>query len=126
MESEGQRRPIIALDFDGVVHSYTSAYKYPEIIPDPPVNGAIEFIEMAFKEGYEVVIFSCRAITDFSIRAMKQWLVKHGLSKELVDYMIVTDRKPPCDIYIDDNGYRFEGVFPSFNEIRGLKPWNKG
>ena len=38
------RKPIICLDFDGVIHSYTSGWKGAAVIPDPPVPGALEFI----------------------------------------------------------------------------------
>ena len=29
-------KPILCLDFDGVVHSYTSGWKGADVIPDPP------------------------------------------------------------------------------------------
>jgi hypothetical protein len=33
------RKPILCLDFDGVLHSYTSGWKGAAVIPDPPVPG---------------------------------------------------------------------------------------
>ena len=35
---------IVCLDFDGVIHSYSSGWKGPREIPDPPVPGAIRWI----------------------------------------------------------------------------------
>ena len=37
-------KPILCLDFDGVPHSYTSGWKGVDIIPDPPVPGAMQFL----------------------------------------------------------------------------------
>ncbi len=37
-------KPILCLDFDGVIHSYTSGWKGADVIPDPPVEGAMQFI----------------------------------------------------------------------------------
>ena len=37
--------PIICVDFDGVIHSYTSGWKGIDVIPDDPVPGAIEWLE---------------------------------------------------------------------------------
>ncbi len=34
-------KPILCVDFDGVVHSYTSGWKGETVIPYPPVNGAL-------------------------------------------------------------------------------------
>ena len=36
----------ILLDFDGVIHSYTSGWKGAGVIPDPPVPGAIDFLRI--------------------------------------------------------------------------------
>ena len=37
--------PIICVDFDGVIHSYKSGWRGVAVIPDPPVPGAIEWLE---------------------------------------------------------------------------------
>ena len=37
-------KPILCLDFDGVIHSYSSGWKGAAVIPDPPVDGAMRFI----------------------------------------------------------------------------------
>src|ERR1700743_3429981 len=52
-------KPILCLDFDGVIHSYASGWKGADVIPDPPVAGAIEFIREALKH-FRVAIFSSR------------------------------------------------------------------
>ena len=50
----------LCLDFDGVVHSYTSGWKGALTIPDPPVAGALRFIIEA-DQHFKVAIFSSRA-----------------------------------------------------------------
>ena len=37
-------RPILCVDFDGVIHSYTSGWEGIDMIPDPPVEGAIKWL----------------------------------------------------------------------------------
>jgi hypothetical protein len=42
-------KPILSLDFDGVIHSYTSGWKGADVIADPPVPGAFQFIGEALQ-----------------------------------------------------------------------------
>lgn len=70
------KKPILCLDFDGVIHSYTSGWKGPRNIPDPPVPEALPFIANAMQH-FDVQIFSSRSRYWFGRRAMKQWLIKH-------------------------------------------------
>ena len=35
-------KTILALDFDGVINSYSSGYTAEDVLPDPPVEGALE------------------------------------------------------------------------------------
>lgn len=71
-----ERKPILCLDFDGVVHSYTSGWKGAAEIPDPPVPGALEFIVRAL-DRFEVHIFSSRSNLPGARRAMQEWLLRH-------------------------------------------------
>lgn len=68
-------KPILALDFDGVIHSYTSGWKGPRTIPDEPVDGALEFIVVAL-ERFDVQIYSSRSRYIGGRRAMRRWLIK--------------------------------------------------
>lgn len=69
-------KPILSLDFDGVIHSYTSGWKGPRAIPDPPVDGALEFIVRAI-ECFDVQIYSSRSRYFGGISAMRGWLRYH-------------------------------------------------
>jgi hypothetical protein len=55
------KKPILCLDFDGVIHSYISGWCGARNIPDPPMPGALNFIAEAIEEGWDVVIHSSRA-----------------------------------------------------------------
>ncbi|MDQ3031647.1 MAG: hypothetical protein M3Y87_04460 [Myxococcota bacterium] len=119
-----RRRDTICVDFDGVLHSYTSGWKGGTVIPDPPVPGAIEWLARAH-ERYELAILSTRTRESGAADAMRAWLRDHGLAPEIVDRISFPRSKPPARVYIDDRGWRFEGTFPTLEEIDGFEPWNK-
>jgi len=74
-------KPILCLDFDGVLHSYTSGWKGASVIPDPPVPGAIAFLREAVKS-FEVHIFSSRSCQDGGGYAMRAWLGDHIIADD--------------------------------------------
>jgi hypothetical protein len=124
------RKPILCLDFDGVVHSYTSGWKGARSIPDPPVEGAIEFIADALMAGWDVAIHSSRARYFGGITAMRNWLRHH--SGNMWDTMGVaisdvrfTRWKPAAVVTIDDRALTFTGRWPDLKVLRAFKPWNK-
>jgi hypothetical protein len=132
------RVPTIAVDFDGVIHSYTSGWQGAHVIPDPPVPGAIDFLAYLSADGTpaNVVIFSSRAKTWRGRRAMKAWLCEHsgGLWDECmgnpgIQSIKVTATKPVASVYLDDRAVRFDGSFPSDGKgVRAmleLQPWWK-
>lgn len=69
-------KPILSLDFDGVIHSYASGWRGARCIPDEPVHGALAFIVSAL-ERFDVQIFSARSAHWGGRRAIKRWLQKH-------------------------------------------------
>ena len=73
------RKPIISVDFDGVLHSYTSGWEGPRNIPDPPVDGALEWLADIVNH-FDVQIFSSRSRYLFARRAMKRWLTRNYLA----------------------------------------------
>jgi len=111
----------LILDFDGVIHSYSSGWKGATVIPDPPTNGAREAIAK-LRERYVVVVVSSRSHQPGGIGAMKAWLAEHGI--EVDD---VPAHKPPHVCTVDDRVFRFEGDWDAV--LKGVKaasvPWNK-
>lgn len=125
------KRPILCLDFDGVIHSYASGWKGATVIPDPPVDGALAFILRALNE-FDVCIFSSRSGQDGGIQAMQAWLKHHGgscwydspagLGLENVRF---PKDKPAAMVGLDDRVMLFTGEWPNVRELRAFKPWNK-
>ena len=114
----------VAVDFDGVLHSYTSPWVDAQTIPGPPVEGAIEWLREIVKK-FDVVIHTTRGATPEGVSAVRNWLRKNGFDESKV--RAVTDRKVPALVYIDDRAYRFigPGSFPTAGHIMELRPWNK-
>lgn len=131
---------ILSIDFDGVLHSYTSGWCEVDFIPDPPVPGAFEFLVKAL-DVFDVQIFSSRSRTPEGRRAMKLWM-QYWARKELTnadpDYLankvinqIVLNEaawpsdKPNARISLDDRGWQFTGTWPDLEQMKEFQPWNK-
>lgn len=129
--------PIICVDFDGVIHSYKSGWKGVSVINDAPVPGAIEWLmdhlpvpdELGSEPyaGPEVQIYSSRSKSWFGRRAMKKWLLEHGLHPAYIKEGILKfpSKKPAAFLTIDDRAICFVGNFPTSSEMMAFKPWNK-
>ena len=113
------QKKTIAIDFDGVLHSYKQGWTGP-LPEDPPVDGALDFINFLQEKGYEVVIFSSRAKTQEGKKGTKEWLSKYNFPKLSIHY-----DKPEALLYIDDRGFRFTGIFGDLKEFinDGFKSW---
>ena len=127
----GKRKPILCLDFDGVIHSYTSGWKGADVIPDPPVPGAIAFMLGALRL-FDVVIFSSRSGQPGGIEAMRAYLRDQAGQcwypspdgPGLEDVRFTVD-KPSAMVTLDDRALTFTGTWPSVESLRAFKPWNK-
>lgn len=117
-------KPILCLDFDGVIHSYSSGWKGADVIPDPPVPGAIEFLHAALNQ-FDVQIYSSRSHQTGGINAMQAWLLEHSDNGFLVDSIGWPDHKPSAMITIDDRALTFDGTWPTMETLLAFKPWNK-
>ncbi len=118
--------PTICVDFDGVLHSYTSGWQGEAVAADPPVPGAIEWLRGLIEGGsVKPVIYSSRSKEPAGVLCMKEWLIKHGLSVELADALEFPTQKPAAFLTLDDRAICFTGVFPTAQEIHDFKPWNK-
>ena len=142
-------KPILCLDFDGVIHSYTSGWKGVAAIPDPVVPGAIDAMLAYLDAGFQVAIFSSRSKSFRGRWAMKRWLAarigdhwagdgpspSHAEVECMGDARSVVRRfrwpwfKPAALMTIDDRALTFNGNWQSpeydAKAIRAFKPWNK-
>ena len=122
-------KPIILVDFDGVIHSYTSGWQGEGVIPDEPVEGALEwFADLIATGKFTVAIYSSRSKTAEGVSAMRAYIEHWRILADLpeLDYWC-PDVKPPAFLTIDDRCIQFNGpgTFPSIEEIENFKPWNK-
>lgn len=116
MPNSTQRPKTIAVDFDGVVHTYSRGWQDGTIY-DPPLPGALEALTKLM-ETYAVFIHTTR-----DARTVAGWLAERGFDT-VVDVdgpshpkrefwndqgaLLVTDRKLPAVAYIDDRAIRFQ------------------
>ncbi|MCK9596681.1 hypothetical protein M0R19_05815 [Candidatus Pacearchaeota archaeon] len=132
-------KPIVVIDFDGVIHSYKQRWIDFDKIPDPPVPGAIDFLRNLIGcDKFQVYIHSSRNVPtknggreiDRKYQpwcgklAMERYLIENGLEIEFVNEITFPDYKPPAHVTIDDRVICFTGSFPSIEEIENFKPWN--
>lgn len=124
-------RLTICVDFDGTLHSYTSGWKGVTETPDPPVEGAIDWLrEMIYyrEDGdrrFNVAIYSSRSREPGGIEAMQNWLVQHGLEKQDALLLSFPETKPATFLTLDDRAICFEGTFPKPGDVIAFKPWNE-
>jgi hypothetical protein len=133
-------KPILCIDFDGVLHSYTTPWERADVIPDPPVPGAMKFLAEAVNH-FDVQVFSSRSHQEGGIEAMKAWLWENirdhydvvfaGDPKDLNRAIALRDSisfpmvKPAAMITLDDRAMTFMGTWPIIGTLLAFKPWNR-
>lgn len=107
---------IIAIDFDDTIaYSDYSVFDNPVIIGD--VEGAKEYINKLYDDGYFIIIYTCRNCLNLSkaIDYLKEKEIKYSLINANHPANIfrhgMDTRKIYADYYIDDH------------QIGGLPPW---
>jgi hypothetical protein len=127
-------KPILCLDFDGVVHQYTSPWVGPEIIADDVTEGFFEWAEEAAQH-FTLVIYSSRSKSEKAIEAMQFWLYEQRKKwraqggKHTVEAPLSFEfacEKPAAFLCIDDRAIQFDGDWSKLNPeiLRSFKPWN--
>lgn len=137
-----RNKPILCVDFDGVVHLYTSPWTNAATISDGPVPGALRWLWRA-TEWFDVKIYSSRSKDFEGIKAMLAWMIEHsraefGEGHPMSD--VTSDgvngprypidfchEKPAAFLTIDDRALPFEGDWSDFEpaDLLHFKPWNK-
>lgn len=117
------QRKTLCIDFDGVIHSYSSGWQGATVIPDRPVTGAFKWLRKIINTGkYHVCIYSSRSKEIGGIAAMKAWFDRWEFSTSNLDF---PTEKPAAWITLDDRAICFQGKFPSQRTIDNFKPWYK-
>ena len=76
---------------------------------------------------FDVCIFSMRVVYGGYLAAntIRTWLKDNGMPIEAIDKLEFPKEKPNAIMFIDHRVYRFEGIFPTQEQIINSKPWNK-
>ena len=127
-----KKKPILCVDFDGVIHSYTSGWQGADKAEDPPVPGAIAFLREAVKH-FEVCIYSSRSREPDGVHCMAQYIGRWALEERLDDHeelawisaIAFPVFKPAAFLTLDDRAVTFNGTFPTPETLLLFKPWNK-
>lgn len=124
-------KPILCLDFDGVIHSYTSKWVATDIIPDPPTEGFFGWAQEADKV-FKLVVYSSRSRTPAGLSAMQTWMHRQTQTWRdkggfgMIPKFDYAYEKPPAFITIDDRAVRFNGDWSELEptELIKFKTWN--
>lgn len=126
LEQEGFRKPTVAVDFDGVLHTYTDPPPGAEPVlleTDAPIDGAIDWLLDVARYFY-IVVFSTFADIEERQVDIATWLATHGFTG--IPYSI-SNVKVAAVAYVDDRGWRFDGpgTFPTVEQLLEFRPWWK-
>lgn len=125
-------KPILCIDFDGVIHSYEKGWQ------DGSIYGTVtlRFFKWAIaaKDHFRLVIYSSRSKNDHGIAEMKTWLSdqihnEYENPKPInVDDFEFASEKPPAFLTIDDRAIQFRGIWEDIDldpeSMLKFKPWN--
>lgn len=124
-------KPILCVDFDGVIHSYTSGWKGADVATDPPVKGAAAALSV-YTERFTVMVYSSRSSQPHGVACMRRYVYElfeaeygHARAYKLIERIEFPRSKPPAFLSLDDRAIRFEGVWPDVHELADFVPWNK-
>lgn len=135
-------KPILCLDFDGVLHQYTSKWAGPTVISDGPTEGAMKFL-LNSAPHFSLHIFSSRSGHEGGREAMRRWLITHmaqhwedggapepdiltDAAMDWIDKNITfPTEKPPAFLTLDDRALTFRGQWPTIESMLLFRPWNK-
>lgn len=127
-------KPILCVDFDGVIHSYEHGWQGGKIYGSVTL-GFFEWLRQA-QDHFAVVVYSSRSKTVEGRLAMPEWVATQYLEwiadggKPLPEGSISALRyaaeKPPAYLTIDDRAVCFDGDWGKLTvkTMLAFKPWN--
>src|SRR5215471_6549772 len=122
-----KRKPLLCLDFDGVIHKPLAENKSESIINNPPVEGAFEFILDSMRH-FRIAVYSSRSANSTGITVMRGWM-NHWTKRlswrlwERLDEIEWPHNKPAAHVSIDDRAIHFDGKFPPMGDLLRFKTW---
>lgn len=128
-------KPIICIDFDGVIHSYEAGWQEGELYGSV-TTGFWKWAEEAAKL-FKLVIYSARSTQPEFAEPMMLWLVEQrrlwretgGQSGDDKLEFEFAHEKPKAFLMIDDRALTFRGTWKAREldptVMRAFKPWNR-
>lgn len=115
-----EENSIIAIDFDGVIHSFEYGY-HDGTIYGTPIPGSKESLER-LSQKFTLILYTAKAKPDrplvngkTGIELVQEWLEKYELDKYFVE---ITAEKPRCLCYIDDKAIQFTSWDNTLEELK--------
>ena len=137
MSDRIHNKPILCLDFDGVIHRYSKGWSAGELY-DPPTDGFFDWLIEA-QDKFDIVVYSSRSKYPDMLDAMRGYMCYYAaawaqtqehVSHQQMYCMLMTiefvQEKPSAYITIDDRALTFTGKWSDFHpeELLAFKPWN--
>ena len=115
-------KPILALDFDGVIHSYEKGW-HDGSIYGTPTKGFKEWAKEASKY-FRLIVVSSRMSESGGMFAIKEWMSLNEIDQTLFEF---STTRPPAFLTIDDRALTFEGAWKDLppEGLRQFVPWNQ-
>jgi adenylylsulfate kinase len=119
------KRKTICIDFDGVIAQY-QAWEGKEKF-GAPVPGVQSALKVLKKEGYKIIIFTTREVSDGLKTYLKENDIVYDHINENPDQPKDTNAgKPIADLYVDDRSVCFRGNWKhTLEDIAYFKPWQE-
>jgi hypothetical protein len=132
-------KPILCIDFDGVIHSYERGWQDGGIYGTATEGffaWAIEAVKL-----FKLVVYSSRSKEPDGARLMSEAIGKWSIDaidagevprdydwSELFGDLTFANEKPPAFLTIDDRAVQFTGDWSILDPVllRSFKPWNAG
>jgi hypothetical protein len=115
-----EENSIIAIDFDGVIHSFEHGY-HDGTIYGTPISGSKESLEK-LSQKFTLILYTAKAKPDrplvngkTGIELVQEWLEKYELDKYFIE---ITAEKPRCLCYIDDKAIQFTSWDNTLEELK--------
>lgn len=119
------KRKTICIDFDGVIAQYQEWEGKDKFgAPVPGVQSALKVLK---KEGYKIIIFTTREVSDELKAYLKENNITYDHINENPDQPKDTNAgKPIADLYVDDRSVCFRGNWKyTLEDIAYFKPWQE-
>lgn len=127
-QHEYKKGKVLAIDFDGVLHSYSNGWQDGKPY-DVPVNGAKEALTELKNEGYHIMIYTTRCNHDLlnedvdRAQDVEDYLKKHDIP---YDQIYTGNGKPKFTVTVDDRALSFRGNWnETLQQIKSFKTWNR-